>query len=434
VDIVQTAPAGDTDARASKIAVSADGTALVVWGERGSDGLNSVFARRVFDSRLSVAPQELSVSDFNGAAATDADSPDVDMEDDSSFAQVTFRQSTAAGPRILMRRLVGSQFDPPVQIDGGLPGARGRVDINGRGDGVFAISGAGNEVATGTLFDNKITGQARLDPGNGLAPQTAPAIGENEDGAVAWIQGSSPADAAVHARAFDGVEFLNLSPEALLNKPELGPVYPAGGMDAASDRAGDVAVVFMQGGAADRRLVAGFYDKPPSRVTGYNTTNLKRLTKLSWSPSINPFGGTKYTVLVDGKPLADTLEPSYVPQRGQIRDGTHRWQVLTTDRRGQQAISRTRTLRVDNTKPVMRWGLHRSGRLVTVSAKAADSRGHGRRSGLSRIIVDFGPGGWHRVDRRLTYRYRHGGPYKVRIRAIDKAGNRNSKARRIRIG
>src|SRR5262249_21269228 len=55
-----------------KVAVAADGIATVVWGEAGH-----VYGRRIFELRLSTAPQDL---------GADADAPDISSEDDSSFA------------------------------------------------------------------------------------------------------------------------------------------------------------------------------------------------------------------------------------------------------------------------------------------------------------------------------------------------------------
>ena len=264
MDINPGQPAGDTERRASQIDVSADGSALVVWGEIGGDGRSHVYARRLFETRPSTAPQDLTVPDVQGVPAGDADSATLDMEDDSSYAQVIFRQDTAGGPRLLMRRLVGSAFEPPVIIDGGLPGDRGDVDLTGRGEGLFAASSAAGQVDAGTIFNNAITGQTRLDPGNAVPPMAQASLGENEDGVVSWID-----DGQVLAREFTGVEALRMTGQVAVSNPAFGPVYPEGGLKADSSRAADTANVFLQGGEGDRRLVAGFYDRPPSwRRTG----------------------------------------------------------------------------------------------------------------------------------------------------------------------
>jgi hypothetical protein len=433
VDVNPAAGAGDTERKASKVDVSADGSAIVVWTEGGPDGRNHVHARRVFEQRLSAAPQDLTVGDVQGVPATGADTATVDMEDDSSYAQVIFRQNTVNGPRVLMRRLVGSTFEPAEVIDGGLPGDSGDVDLTGRGEGLFGVAAAGGQVIGGTIFNNRISGQTRLDPGNAVSPQTQASLGENEDGVVSFLQGTSNADAAAHARLFEGVEFLKLSPDTVVSNPTFGPVIASGGLKSDASRAGDVAMVFLQGGNTDRRLVAGYFDKPPTRIAGANSTKIRKLTRLAWADSLNLFGGTKYTVVVDGKPLGETTQNEFIPAPGQVPDGNHTWQVTITDRRGQQVTSRTRRLRVDNTPPTLRFGVSRRGRVLTISAKGADPAGR-LPSGLGRILVDWGDGKLVKVGRRARKRYSRKGSYTVRVKAVDKAGNETVKTRRVRIG
>lgn len=434
LDVEGARAAGDTDRTASKVDVSADGTAIVVWGERAADNRIHVYARRMFELRPSAAPQDLTLGDVGGVPATDADTPYVDMEDDSSYAQVVFRQNTTQGPRIVMRRLVGSTFDPPIVLDAGVPSMRGEVDLTGRGEGLFGISGAGGEVFGGTIFNNKVTGTARLNDPNGVPALADPSVGENEDGAVTWMQGGSEADAVVRARYFVGVEFVKLDADATLSRPEFGAAYPGGGLDADASRAGDVVAVFMQGGPGDRRLVAGFYDKPPTRIAGANSQKIRKLTRLAWAPSLNLFGGTKYTVIVDGKPIGETGVNNLIPQPGQIPDGNHTWQIQITDRRGQTVTSRTRRLRVDNTPPRLRVSLSKRGRVLTVKARGSDPKG-ALPSGLSRILVDFGDKELVRVGRRgVSKRFSRGGTYRVRIKALDKAGNETRSTRRVSIG
>src|SRR6202040_1065952 len=101
--------AGDGNKR-SKVAVAADGSAVVVFGEDGSDGHTHVYGRGLFEMRVSTAPQDLTLSDFEGHAAGAADLPDIGIEDDSSFAWVVFRQAMDDGAggvkiRTIARRL-----------------------------------------------------------------------------------------------------------------------------------------------------------------------------------------------------------------------------------------------------------------------------------------------------------------------------------------
>jgi hypothetical protein len=434
VDVDPARVAGTGERLRSQIAVSADGTGLVTWGENGPDGRTHVYARRLFELRLSTAPQDLTMNELDGQAAGDADSPDLDMEDDSSFAQVVFRQATAGGQRVIMRRLVGSAFDPPAGVDAGFQATSGRVDLTGRGEGLFAVSGAGGPAIGGALFNNRVRAAFRFDGGNAIEPRTDAAVGENENGAVTWMQGTSGADATVHSRYLEAVENPRLQPEVILSRPEFGPVLPSAGLDTASSRRGDMVAVFVQNGGDGRRLVAGLYDTPPTRVAGSNSQSIRRLTRLSWAPSLNLFGPVTYRIVVDGRQIAETTQTQVPIARGQIRDGNHTWQIFLRDRRGQEVRSRTRRLRVDNTPPLLSSSLSRRGRVVTVRGRGRDSRGR-LKSGMGRVVVDWGDGRLVRVGRNgASKRYSRSGRYTVRVKAIDRAGNERVHTRRVQIG
>jgi hypothetical protein len=433
VDIDPARPAGNTDTRRSRVATAADGTALVVWGEQAADGREHVYARRLFELRLSTAPQDLNLTELEGQTGGDADLPELDMEDDSSFAQVVFRQQTSGGPRLIMRQLRGSQFEAPVVL-GGTPRG-GRIDLTGRGEGMFAFGGPGNEVFGGTLFNNRVGLGQRLDNGNGIDPRPVPAAGENEDGAIAWLQGSSAADASVRARYIDTVDNTpRLEGEATLSVPDFGAVDPTAGFDAAASRAGDVAVVFVQGTEGNRRVVGATYDKPPARVTLFTTQKVRRLEKLRWSASTNLFGPVTYRVVVDDKVIGETRATELVVPPGAVADGEHQWTVQAVDRRGQVVPARTRPLRVDNTPPTLRVGLSKRGRVLTVTARGGDPSG-ALPSGLGRILVDFGDGRLVPMPRsKATKRYARTGTFTIRVKALDKAGNEVVQTRRVRIG
>lgn len=346
LDVEQPREAGTGDRLRSRIATSAEGSALVAWGEHGADGRTHVFARRVYQGGPSAFPQDLTLDAFDGRAALDADTPELDIEDDASFAQVVFRQAVSGGERVVMRRLRALAFEDPVAADGGHGGTRGRIDLTGRGEGLFTASGNGAPAVGGTLFNNAINLVQRLDGGTAVPPSTTPALGEAEDGAIAWMQGGGPGDAVVRARYYDDIERPRVGPDATLTRAAFGPVAVDGGLDASATRLGDVAVVYLQNGADGRRLVAGFWDRPPSRPVGTTGTNRRRLTELRWAPSRDLLGPVRYRILVDGRRIGDATGTSLRVRRGQVRPGTRRWQVVAIDRRGQQTRSRTRILRV----------------------------------------------------------------------------------------
>ena len=418
----------------SRIAVSADGSAVVVWGEKGSDGLSHVYGRRLFEQRLSTAVEDLTLKELDGRPATDADRPEIDIEDDSSFAQVAFRQMTAGGPRAVVRRLVGSQFEAPFTIDGGQASPLARVALTGRGEGVTAAQTGANEVFGGTIWNNKHERIQRWDSGpNGIAPRPVPLVGENENGAIAWFAGTTGTDATVRGRYFESVQELLLQPEATLSNPAFGQVDVDAGLSGGSTHVSDHVVAFVQGAGAERRLVAAVNDDPPARPLGQNTTGLRRLERFKWASARDLWGPVTYRVFLDGEQVGETTETELPVTDGMVPDGRHRWNVIAIDRRGQQTAGPSRIVRIDNTPPLLRASIGRRGRNVGVRIRRFADQGSGA-SGINRIVVSFGNGRRVRIGRSVRYTYPRGGSYTLRVSGFDNAGNRTDVTRSIRIG
>jgi|tagenome__1003787_1003787.scaffolds.fasta_scaffold20972062_3 hypothetical protein len=413
----------------SKIAVSADGVAIVVWGEAGL-----VFARRAFGATLSAAPQDATVSSLAGVPGVTADSPDVDAQDDSSFAWVVFREVFADGAgtpaRAVARKLVGSQFDPGVVVDGigGFPSADSagppRIDINGRGEGYAASPGT--TTVFGAVLKDRVFNLG-VPIGTGFAGQALPvaATDENGDGLVAWQN----ADLTIHARAYTNVRSSRTvqspQPEVALSG---GPTDAQDGLEASADRAGDIAVAFLQGPAGARQLVVASFDRAPGAFRLSSGTSFRNVTAaatpLKWTQSFELWGPLTYAVEVDGRIVGRTTGQALaVPG---LRDGAHRWRVIATDRRGQVTATPTRLLRQDGTPPRARVtvsGKRRRGRPVRVSVRPSDANPAGRpASGVGRITISWGDGRFS-TGRRATHRYGRKGRRTVRVTARDRAGN-----------
>jgi hypothetical protein len=433
VDFDAARSAGTNEQR-SRIAVSADGSAVVVWGEDGADGRSHVFGRRLFEYRLSTAVEDLTLSAFEGRPATDADRPEIDIEDDSSFAQVAFRQQTSTGPRAVVRRLVGSQFEPPFPIDGGFTAPEGRVALTGRGEGVTAAAATSNEVIGGAIWNNKHERIQRFDSGpTGIDPSPLPLVGENENGALAWFAGTSGTDASVRGRRFAEVQFVKLEPEVTLSNPAFGAVDADAGLVGGSTRVSDHVVAFVQGAGAERRLVAALWDDPPARPLGQNTTNLRRLERFKWASARDLWPPIVYRVFLDNRQIAETDETELPVTRGMLRDGRHRWYVLAVDRRGQATAGPPRPLRVDNTPPLLRASIGRRGRNVGIRIRRFADRGRNA-SGRSRIAVELGNGRRVVIGSGYRYTYPRGGTYTLRVIGYDRAGNATTISRTFRIG
>jgi hypothetical protein len=421
----------------SRIAVAADGVALVVWGEAGQ-----VYARRVFEQRISTAPQTASLPSLGSAPGGAADVPDVDVQDDSSFAWVVFRQVFTDAPgghtRAIGRRLVGSQFDPAIVVDGigGLPSSDSagppRVAINGRGDGYVAT--AASTTAFGGVLKDKIFSPA-IPIGAGSAGAVLPvaAADDNGDGLIAWQN----ADQTIHARAYTNRRDTRVvqapQAEAALSA---GPTDAASGLEAAADRSGDIAVAFVQGPPGGRSLVVSSFDRGPGSFRTYSGSTFRNLgrTPLKWQPSFDLWGPLTYTVEIDGRAVGQTNATQLALPA--LPDGVHRWRVIAADRRGQLTATPLRVLRQDATAPRARLkitGPRRRGVPVKVTVRPTDASPRGRRaSGVGRVVISWGDG--RRTSaRRGTHRYRKRGRRTVRVSVYDKAGNVRVVRRRVTI-
>jgi hypothetical protein len=415
----------------SDVAVSADGVALGTFTEG-----NRVVARKLFATKVSQVPQVLNVDQVDGHIGGAADSPDADVEDDSSFAWVVFRQTFDDHQRVLARRLLGSTFDPPVVIDAGQSGSMPRIDLSERGEGTTAVATPDNGVVAGMLHLDAFGPPVRLDtPANALAPAPVPTIGENGASTVSWLQAATAADApVVHGRHWiiDQTRrgYPVPEPDTIISNPAFGAVDATAGMDAAADRLGDSVTVFIQGTGPDRRLVAAEFDRVPGKFFGYVGTSYRSLQNrpLKWAAASEIWGAITYTVYIDGKPVGTTTATEFRPPV-RVKDGKHRLQIVATDQRGQTATTKSTLLRVDDTPPSLHVHVMRSGRTVTVSARA-----HDKRSGLEKIVTSFGDGTPDREGARMRHRYRRSGSFNLVVRAIDYAGARRLSAHKIHIG
>ncbi len=452
LDIDPSRNAGDGTKR-SQVAISADGTGLVVWGEGAADGRAHVYARRVYGERISVAPQDLNLPDLEGRAGLDADLPDLDIEDDSSYAWVAFRQAfqdgVAVRTRVITRRLRGSLFEAPSTADGiafgtGDSGTTPRVELNGRGEGIVAAATTGSTAAIGTpVHDDKIFPAFRFDGGNAVAPAPVPAFPETGDGYLAWLQGV-PGAAQVRVRQWDiDVTKRDVGPpmaEVPLSDPALGAVDPAAGFDGAANRAGDLVVLYVQGAGADRRLMSATFDRAPGRFRVYTTSKYRRYARppLSWQPAFDLWGPPTYTVQVDGVDVGATQDTKLKPLVKLI-DGAHKVRVVATDRRGQSFTTNTSTIRVDATPPEVAFkvsGSREAGKTLKFALTADDVLGGTGRSGLRYVRVDFGDKSPKVTikDKKATVSHEFKrGRYTVRVSATDRAGNSVAVTRRLTI-
>jgi hypothetical protein len=423
-----------------RFAIGADGAGVAVWGEAGR-----VFARRIYRATVSVAPVDMTLADLEGRAGGVADLPDVAIEDDSSFAQVAFRQQFAdpsgLQTRAVARRLRGSAVNPPAVVDGVSWGVAQvdslSIDLNGRGDGAAATSLAGGTVTAAVLKDNVFA--AGIGIGAGAAGSPKISTSDATSRVAGWLQAT---DGSVRSRFYDDSQSVRAvpapGPESVASYSDFGPVDLAGGLEIASDRVGDFMLVFVQGVGDAKRLVYAAYDREPFAFSGYTGSSWRNplSTSLSWAAPTELWGPVNYIVNVDGREIGRTTQTKFaIPPEALVPDGVRRWKVTAVDVRGQTTTSKTRTLRLDSVAPGALIELKRSGRKVTVNVVAADVVPQGgRASGVKTVAISFGDGSKAFNTRRATRKY----PgtkraFTIRAKVTDKAGNVTTEERAIKL-
>jgi hypothetical protein len=223
-----------------------------------------------------------------------------------------------------------------------------------------------------------------------------------------------------------------------LSNPALGPTDASRGLLASADRAGDIAVAFVQGDAGGSQIVAATFDRAPGAFRANTTTKWRKFARppLKWGTAFELWGPLTYQVQIDGVPVATTTSTG-ITLPNPVADGLHRWRVVAIDRRGQTTVTPTRNLRVDATPPKVTFrlsGSRKRGKLLKIAVKATDASGTAAKaSGLKAVRISFGDGSAPVVGLKAAHRYGRSGHVTVRVSASDKAGNVIAVTRRITI-
>src|SRR3954464_2121580 len=208
----------------SRVAVSAEGNAVVAWGENHPDGRPRVYARRLLGLGPSAFPQELSVPELGGRPGGPADEVDIDVEDDSSFAWAVFREAFGGGSRSVARRLLGSPFAPAVPLDAGTATGSPRLAMNGRGQGLAVIENAGGSASGAFLYNDVFGPTAPLSSqpsSQGAEPK--PAASRHREVTVGWRVAARAGNGSIGGR-LKPAPTVPFGPDVGLSRPDLGPV------------------------------------------------------------------------------------------------------------------------------------------------------------------------------------------------------------------
>jgi hypothetical protein len=451
-------PAADAGASSNgpnlSIAVGSDGQAVALFNEE-LGGSTLAHARRVSGATLGPAVQ-WNVPSFQGRDAVGGLSSgvmlDVAIADDGTAWAVgrqDFDDDPGAGEvqraRAIGRKLVGNAFGDAVAVDGvafpfaagaagGIGGENPEIALGGNGLGLVGVNAQlVNDARAGRLSAGGGSATAVLNP-NEPNKAGAPAIAASDDGTGVAAFGRAGVNDVV-ARRFDGSAF---GASTILSNPGFGQAGGFGsGNHAATSELGDFAIGFLQGAAATTRIVIAEYDAPPTAPVGMTRERVTRdaTPTLRWTAASDLWGGVQsYHVIVDGKQVGTTTGLSFTTPK--LSSSAHSWSVQAVDRRGQATASATRKLPIDVRKPkaALRFkGVKRVGKKVKVIVIARDA------SGIKRITVKFGDRKQkvktRRIKRKSTFahRYKKAKRFTVRATVIDKAGNRRTVTRKLRI-
>jgi hypothetical protein len=426
-----------TAANAPQVAIGSRGNGIVVWQEPEvtDNGAARIWARRLFGSTLDY-PMLVSATSFGPSPITeDADAPSVAISP-LGQAEVAYRQnvqpgSPLPGPRIFLNILSdgeshsGTEFEGAIVADNAVGGGRaaqvGRpsVDVDERqsvrilydSDGTARVIegndvGLSGTVSLGTPFyapkplvASELPSASVMDPeGGGISAwpsvdaQGAPELGVREDFPEGGVQ------------------------TGLVSGDAGGPI---GELAVGRDGLGDGLVAFQQGELGDAAIVGDEVSATP----GLFVVNAPKgwihasQAELGWEPAPSANGPITYTVVLDGhrlKTKAGALQmkiPLYL-----LSGGTHKVQLIATDRFGQETLTPPAPLRID-APPVVK--VTRVGRGGEVSVSVSDAE-----SGLlsSSVQISFGDGHGVRGHARSRHRYGRGGTYSITVRARDKLG------------
>lgn len=433
---------GNADAGAGtgrpRVGASADGVAVVAWGEAGR-----VKVRRAVGTRPSVVVADaVTGGGIEGVEPVAADLPEVGVQDDDSFTGIAFRAvypvSGGTRSRVVFRRLRGSRLENAVSVDGGSfgtgQGSVGpRISNGGIGQGLVLGSNDVTNIsfAVPLRADLTPTTPVQVDSVAQSARPTfaVPVTATPLKMLVAWQFTGADGATDVRGRFFNGRDF---EPEQVLSAPAPGAVDAARGLDAAADDNGDIVVAWIQGAS----IAISTIDQPPgafapkARPASFERTDRP---VLEWTRSREAWGAA-YKVTVDGAEVATTPRTS-LRVRTPLAQGVHSWQVTVTDRRGQTFAAKAGTVRVDTVAPTATLRVSGARRPETplrlalraqdLPPKPAKGAKPAETSGVADAVVDWGDRSRReRIRTAGRHAYARAGRYLVKVTVVDKAGNR----------
>lgn len=425
-----------------QVAIDLTGEGLLVWQEPDDNFINRIYARRIFGlvpgNLLDVSPTTYDGHPLNGAA----EQPSLDFAGFGEGA-VAWRQEPSSGsgfihPRVFVSEIPssfspkGAAFGPAKPIEGP-PGGEGPAETIGPlsmtvdAEGAFDVGyGVGDESFDGNGSETAVGPPIMLDAGSEVPGDPVLTRADNGALAAAWkVQVHGAGGVAVLERRADGTPN-----RAIVAAPHGGAV---GQLDLGVSHRGDAIFGFIQGSGANAQIAAVVVRAPPGEFVTDAPNGWVKAARipLQWEVPLAGAGRITYSILVDDREVVENVSgDEYLLNPEQLPDGVHSIQVEATDSLGQVVDSVPATIKVDRTPPRAR--VHVSGSSVTVSLSDG-AKGEASGVALSSVKVNFGDG--HKAGGRKTLRhtYSRGGAYTITIGASDKAGNKMTVRKQVRV-
>jgi hypothetical protein len=272
--------------------------------------------------------------------------------------------------------------------------------------------------------DTSISAPAPLGDGRGAVdPTPAAVVAKDEAAVLAWRARSSvPAVEELRPNGAFKVK--------AVSDPSAGPVSD---LMSAGSRLGDAIVAFMQGDPDSERISATVVDAPPLDFAIQVPLQFirKNRPRITWDPAPNALGRVRYTIQIGKRVYARGVSgTSFRVRRPKVPDGRSKVLVAATDSAGQKRMGTAATLLIDTRAPRVR--VVRRGRRILV--RISDGR-RGRCSGVRRaaVAVSFGDGKRAAHTTSVRHKYARRGVYRVVVKVRDRAGNRATVKRRVRV-
>lgn len=430
VNRVASAPLRTPNAdNAPRVAIAADGAAVVAWQEPDEALIDRVWARRVFGSRLgTVLP--VTPTTIDGAAQRGAADALAVRITSAGRAVVAFRQQPDPTVRSQPPRIYANQLDEPESDAGKAFAGPQLVAAPASGSPGAPSLGLGGRFGLLVGWDH--AGTAHLASGTGAAATTggiagptsatvAPVVDQGIDGRGTVAVATGDGGGRVVVRQLDGAAVTATQPVA-------GPVGgPVGGLRIAGAGNGNALVAFHQGQSEEGQIAVARVDAPPvpfvvEPPNGW--TNAAR-PEITWAAPANDPRPRDYVVEVDGRAVGRTVNGRRLKlHSGALRDGRHSVRVVATSRTGGE---RTAT-------PAVEFGTDRRRPLATVRrvgkrivVRVTDPGGRKQASGVAAggTTVDWGDDDvTEGATRTAKHRYKRAGRRTIVVRTHDQAGNK----------